>query len=440
VKANFFLVFIVIPQLLFAQVTIQAGAIFNTTGDVNISLVNNNLVNQSSGTDLSGCVLTLSGNANSFLSGNGNWTIKKLVLNKPAAVLGLMTGITLNQQLELQAGRIDLNNQLLTLAPGATLEGENETRYVYGASGGIIQTSVMMNAPQQQNAGKLGAAISTLQNLGIVTVKRWHNTISGEAKLRRFFQISSSASVNMPVSLRFYYLDAELNNIPEASLALFGRTQSSLPWAAIGTDGSDINLNYVDKTGLTALHQFSLGPMLNPLPVRFGSVRASCADGDVLIEWTTEMEENLLKFEVQRLEDNNWITIGTVDAAGPRQYAIKDENVEGRKAYRIAGIDRDGKKTFSTVMQAGGCGISSFSLYPVPAADIIHLRLNAPLSETATLRIFAPVGAEVWRSQRKLNKGLQTIDLSIQQLPAGSYLLQLLHADGRFEAATFIKQ
>src|SRR5215212_2604387 len=149
-----------------SQLYIQSGAGFNTTGDVQITLDSTGITNNDLSADLSQCVLTFKNIGTAMLDGSGTWVVKTLVLNKPADQLSLGASLRVTNQVQLQLGMLDLGNQVLTLAPGATIEGENFSASITGPNGGVVQTTVSLNAQSAQNPGNIGAQITSGQNLG----------------------------------------------------------------------------------------------------------------------------------------------------------------------------------------------------------------------------------------------------------------------------------
>jgi hypothetical protein len=194
-----------------AQVLIQSGALIKTNSNAQIVFDNINVTNNDASSDFSSAIVTFKGATNTLLNGTGKWVIRKLVVDKKTGELDLGAALQVNNQVQLLTGRLDLNGKILTLLSGATLEGENETTRIVGPTGGMIQTTVSLNAPASQNPGKLGAVITSAKDLGSITIKRWHNPLNGESKVRRFYQIIPTNNTALNATLRFYYLDAELN-------------------------------------------------------------------------------------------------------------------------------------------------------------------------------------------------------------------------------------
>ena len=81
---------------------------------------------------------------------------------------------------------------------------------------------------------------------------------------------------------------------------------------------------------------------------------ATRQQGTVLLEWATESEENLAKFEILRSnEQNNWIKIGEQTASGQtsskRYYSYIDNTIfktnEANFNYKLVLVDENGQRT-----------------------------------------------------------------------------------------------
>lgn len=171
------------------------------------------------------------------------------------------------------------------------------------------------------------------------------------------------------------------------------------------------------------------------LPVTFISYDARCHEKGAMITWSTASEQNSKNFEIQRSEDGtNWRTIGAVPAAGNssnvRNYNYLD--LEGGVAlYRIRQTDLDGRSTLTAVKRTD-CQSSDFNvvLYPVPTRDNLTLVIRSDKDMRTDLQIIDMKGSIVRRIPTQINKGNNTINLLVTELPAGQYMLRSADAGG----------
>jgi hypothetical protein len=126
-------------------------------------------------------------------------------------------------------------------------------------------------------------------------------------------------------------------------------------------------LQYIFLGGTTIFSNGSLtGPKLadtnsngfvsfDPLPVKFLGITVTRKDQDVLVQWSTTMEMEVGRFEIERSFDGRqWAVIGTVNGVNNnnslQNYSFLDHKPDASIIYyRIKEVDRDGKFLISTI-------------------------------------------------------------------------------------------
>jgi alpha-tubulin suppressor-like RCC1 family protein len=178
------------------------------------------------------------------------------------------------------------------------------------------------------------------------------------------------------------------------------------------------------------------------LPLTWLSVTSKLQNGQSIIDWATATESNTENFIVEHsIDGRNYTALQTLPAAGYSS-SRKDYQythaapVYGSNYYRIKQTDLDGRFTYSSVVvvkltETGGRLI----VFPNPATNFIQLLKGD--AKAATLRIFSGDGKLVW--QQQLVAGIQQESISVANLPAGLYQLQLQTNDG-IKTTSFIKQ
>jgi hypothetical protein len=157
----------------------------------------------------------------------------------------------------------------------------------------------------------------------------------------------------------------------------------------LNMDGvTKLNFAVTSAAGSKAANRFRIVFRQAPvivLPVTFVSVRAIQKDTDIAVEWKVENEQDIQQYEVERSSDGvNFNKVATVAALnnGTQNYQWLDEHpVTGTNYYRIRSVGRDGKVTYSTIVNVAMVLASpSIGIYPNPITDgIIHLQLiNQP--------------------------------------------------------------
>lgn len=183
------------------------------------------------------------------------------------------------------------------------------------------------------------------------------------------------------------------------------------------------------------------------LPVYFSTVSATCRGNGTLISWTTEQELNSSHFEVQRsISGTDWTRVGSVAAAGNsntrKNYQLMVPQT-GKAMFRINQVDIGGQSMISPVSAAnceeGGTASSSF-IYPVPAKDVINVRVNADKSGVAQLTVMDATGRKVRGKAAGLISGMNTISINVSGLAGGTYSVLIAEESGKTEVIKFIKE
>ena len=417
-----------------AQLVLQPGAQFTGTGNITILVEDMDLVNHDTATNFTSTSLYMTGGNTNEMQGYGNWKVYKLICYKNSGQLRLATAVQVMQELLMASGQLDLNGQTLTLLPGALVQNENEVTHVTGPNGGVLQTTVSLNAPQAQNPGNMGAIITSPQNLGSVTIKRWHGPADA-GKANRYYEITPSLNTALNATLRFQYLDAELNNQSEPGLVLFTRNNTQAPWTNLGWDTRDAVLNDVSKTALNTLQQYSIGSVAMPLPVKWGAVQVHCTNPEANIQWTTLMEENVASFSVQKSSNAlQWASLATLPAKGnstvPQSYQYIDKLAGEMAFYRVLSTDIDGKTSYSPVRQLKNCQEAAQLVLGALTSTSVSLHIKVSNAGSAALQLFAADGRLVYEKKHSLVSGSQQVVLPLQQLAAGAYHIVLSTTEG----------
>ena len=167
---------------------------------------------------------------------------------------------------------------------------------------------------------------------------------------------------------------------------------------------------------------------LGPLPVELLSFSAEHAGEAHLVRWSTAAEINTLQFEVQRSADaRNFHALGTVAPAGSAssggnyRFSV-NEPLSGSNFYRLKIIDNDGSFSFSNIVLLKNEGTVKISVFPNPAADLIHITIPAS-GEANNVKAFVYDGQGRMIMQTSLQTGSSNA-IPVNNLPAGVYTIR----------------
>jgi hypothetical protein len=395
----------------------------------NIGITNNGNIDHNNGNN----AFFLYGNLDVQLSGNGNTNMERMVLNKNGRKVILQQPLTISSELVFTSGLLDLDNYSVDLLSTGVLTGESETSRAYTIGAGYIQSTATLAAPYNSNPGNLGAIITSGKDLGTVIIRRGHQAQPGlsAGSLLRYYDITPSNNSALNASLQFSYFDAELNGLAEGSVNIW-TSQDHMNWINLGWDARDLNSNKILKNGINSFSRTSLSGSTTPLPVHFISFDITCYVNQPHLSWTTTEELNVDHFEIQSSEEGrSWVIKGKLlpgkTGSGEKSYSFTDSNNSVKNFYRIAAIDLDGKRTFSSVIQMDCFGYKKeIEAWPNPVKNDVTVSYWSEKPIMSNVTLYDSKGAIVRKEQRALFTGKNNFTFNMGNLPRGTYHLVLI--------------
>ncbi len=418
-----------------SQLVVKNGTTLTVTSGHLV--LNNTDLHCDGGLNAAGATLWITGAHNTQFAGSGLPKAGVLNLNSSSAsTLSLNTDLQVTSALNFQNGIIDLNGHELQLTGSGVLQSESETSHITGLTGGDVTAAATgINNPSQLNIGHLGAILTSSANLGSVSVTRWQkpavnpgNTSMEGIQRTYLIQPANNSSIN--ATLRFSYLDEELNGKNPSTLTLW-KSEDGINWMLVGADTRNAAGKYVEKTGLTDLSYWTLSDVINPLPLTLLFFRVECQNNYAQIQWQTGAESGLDKFVVESSNDGiNWTSLGTVpalNAASGSAYKYKDASSSSSTFYRLRIIDQSGTFSFSPVFR-GGCSelAMPFTVYPNPAEAQAVAQLSVRQAMKTNVLILDMGGRIVYGSSWNLQPGINQFILPVATLAAGTYIVRLI--------------
>lgn len=156
------------------------------------------------------------------------------------------------------------------------------------------------------------------------------------------------------------------------------------------------------------------------LPVEWLTFQATGRQKDVLLEWTTGLEEENAGFHVERsVSGSDWTVLGTVPpATSDSHYSFVDQApLAGTNFYRIRQTDFDGTVSYTWV-ESAHFEATQLIVYPNPATEFI--RIEAPEALTH-LELTDVSGRVLPLGYEPDGKGFRA---RVGHLPPGMYLLR----------------
>ncbi|MEZ4884929.1 MAG: PKD domain-containing protein [Chitinophagales bacterium] len=155
------------------------------------------------------------------------------------------------------------------------------------------------------------------------------------------------------------------------------------------------------------------------------------------LQWVTLTESNNDRFVVERSDDGkNFVIIGEVKGVGNSQFAITYKYLDrtvgcGVHYYRFVQYDNNGLSSVSptiAVTRGEASGNASVVVSPVPSQDFIEVTFYSS-ANTANLTLFDTKGQVVLQQSLESENCNKKVQLDINKLVAGVYLLQINSGD-----------
>ena len=176
----------------------------------------------------------------------------------------------------------------------------------------------------------------------------------------------------------------------------------------------------------------------NPvLPVKLSSFTASCLNGTVTLNWTTESEINNSGFDIERkrTENVNWMKIGFVEGHGTvnthQSYINEDRNLTaGKYSYRLKQIDHNGNFEYfylnSYVFVGAPSKFNVSQNYPNPFNPKTKINFKLPVDSKVNIKIFDMLGREIATLVNGFKEaGYYTMEFNGSYLSSGMYFYRV---------------
>jgi endonuclease I len=169
------------------------------------------------------------------------------------------------------------------------------------------------------------------------------------------------------------------------------------------------------------------------LPVQLVSFKGTLRGNIVTLNWEVKNESNLVQYEVERSDNNQYFTkIGSVKATNRSSYQFGDDisQLTGRRLYyRLKRVDADGKFVYSDVFTVHVPLNLQFSVYPNPVTNgLVNVQLAKPASTKGYLQLTDATGKTY--QQTPISVGTTNITLNVKALTPGMYVLRLVQQTG----------
>lgn len=458
----------------FCQVLTNNGA---TLTIMPSTIVNTNILENLSGTIANSGTLTLKYSYHNLatIKGNGNYNIggnltnngtftpgtgvvtfngstaqdifssssfNNITINKSSGSAILLTNLTINGTLNFISGNIQTgNNKVVISATGSVTGGSQSTGWVNGNLQKNIQpgaTSQMYEVGDNVNYTPAALGFNGVTTGGTLTtdaIATDHPNISTSGidmnkSVNRYFTFTNNGIVFTDASLTLNWKAGDVD--AGAITANFKAAKYNGTTWTFPTTGT-ITSTSIQVNGITSFGDFAVGEILSVLPVKLSSVRAYSKNKGIQVDWITQFENNMDRYEVERSANGQqFIKVGLVQSKGNSNVVVNygwfDANpLNGINYYRIKSVEKTGQTSYSQIVKVNiTTGAQEIIFYPNPViGNTIQLQLNNVSQGSYALTLTNMVGQQIFKKLVIHNGGTAIQSIEINNLPAGLYQLNL---------------
>ena len=250
-----------------------------------------------------------------------------------------------------------------------------------------------------------------------------------------------------------YYVQFDLSTLPGGYMPTGTNTDGG-PNNTGESDayGFDGKTPFVSITAGQQNYSLDMGIIINPLPVELTLFEGYGKDCKVELRWVTESEKYNKGFVVEKSIDGiNYYPIGekagNINSTAKLEYTLSDDKVAlSGYYYRLKQIDLDGTETiFDNIYVSTNCTkytqVGITALYPNPLKDgmVLTMKYYSETSGTARYQIITMDGKVLNTNTTGMVEGTNTVQIEVNGLPAGAYLVKLIGNEKQVSVKKFIK-
>ncbi|MBI5858727.1 MAG: T9SS type A sorting domain-containing protein [Sphingobacteriales bacterium] len=432
----------------------------NFTNNSSAVLVNNgslyvkgNITNDQSSMSAGTGTLYLNGSSAQSLGGAQAFKTYNLETNNSS-------GITLNINLSVSGAHTFTAGLVTTSATpnyliyesGSSHSGSADSRHVNGwvkKTGSSNFTFPAGDATYLRSIAISSLSASSEFNCRYYTPTTNTNNLSSpivKVKANEYWQLNQVSGGTAQVTLNWDHSKVAMDNVLLADIL------ASLYTGGLWTDGGGSASGNVTTTGTITsgatgtFGPFTLGYKSFPVPLKLLSFSAVRRSGISYLNWVTDNEYNVDRFEVQRSYDgSNFSVLGNVSArnSGTREsYNYEDPSpLRGIAYYRIRSVDVDGRFSYSRIAAVSEYDDLTGSFVVLnPAHDGITILNRSGKSGVYDYKVYSPAGQLIISGKVNMeNNGGAWLPLPAS-IAAGIYTLDIQNAETRFRQQILIEK
>lgn len=190
-----------------------------------------------------------------------------------------------------------------------------------------------------------------------------------------------------------------------------------------------IRLTAEDAAGLKASDEVEIFPDCGDPILEVDPFTAIAREDGILLEWETQLEEDLIALEIERTSSFEFVSIGGLSPKGINNsyQFVDDAPLNGPNYYRIKAIDGNGRYAYSEPRLLHYPPPANFRLFPNPASGEVWIEIEEALSESIQFDLFTTGGVPAFTLRWAAVPGdAFSQSFLTQKLSTGTYYYRLI--------------
>lgn len=301
---------------------------------------------------------------------------------------------------------------------------------------------------------------STALDVGTGGCGAFYATAAEWVIMNRTWDFTPSSQPAAPVNIRFYYANADLNDINAVLSAPISHATMVHYKITSGEENLISNPCHADDNAGTAAYEeittfvngmcgsytyaeyavssFSGGgggggPTGSALPIQLDRFSAKEDGRHNMIEWSTLSEINVQDHTLMKSKDaQNWevlgITEGEINSSSIIDYKMIDALPYNMTYYQLMTTDIDGTVAYSPIVSVARDTDEASAFLgasPVPTLDVVNLNVYSQTDDNLTITLTDISGKRVMVNNKTITQGNHQIPLDLSNMTNGVYLVTI---------------
>lgn len=213
---------------------------------------------------------------------------------------------------------------------------------------------------------------------------------------------------------------------------------------AINTSDPTTTLPITDITGSARIGIFDIGAYEsnNSFPLALNDIVLTGQNYPNLNKLKWSSNEKFIEYEIQKLNENSFETIGHIETSNLDTYNYDDNLInQNSNTYRILAKDITGNALYSnSITLINNKDFSHIRIAPNPTNKFLTFLIDSKSKKNINVNIYSATGSIAIQKTILVTNGMNEITIDVESLTDGYYSIEILSNSNNRNVETFIKK